>query len=76
MMETKVQMGVGKIIQALPLGQNTLFGRTVQVHPQINIPGERLKLGIQLQNTIHSVSFSAQVMSVEQKGHPFALILG
>ena len=76
MMETKVQMGVGKIIQALPLGQNTLFGRTIQVHPQINIPGERLKLGIQLQNTIHSVSFSAQVMSVEQKGHPFALILG
>ena len=68
MVEAEVHVGVGKIVQALSLGQNTLFGRTVQVHPQINIPGERLQLGIQIQNTIHSVSFSAQVLSNPMEG--------
>ena len=64
-MEAKVHVSVGKIVQALSLGQNMLLRRPVQVHPQINVPGERLKLGIQIQNTIHSVSFSAQVLSIE-----------
>ena len=75
-MEAKVHVSVGKIIQALSLGQNTFFCRPVQVHPQINIPGERLKLGIQIQNTIHSVSFSAKVLSIQWRAvSPFAPIL-
>ena len=32
-MEAKVHVSVGKIIQALSLGQNALFCRPVQVHP-------------------------------------------
>ena len=46
--EAIIIVGVGKIIQRLPLCKDTVFRLTVQVHTQINIPGKVFQLGIQL----------------------------
>ena len=44
--ESVVIVGVGKIRQGLISRQKTSFRCVIQEHPQINIPGKRLKLGI------------------------------
>ena len=46
-------VGVGEIVQRHTLGQNAVLGGPVQEHPQVDIAGEVLQLGIQFQNTIH-----------------------
>ena len=47
MVEAEVVMGVGELVQGLPLGKDPALGCPVQEHAQINVPRKRLQLGIQ-----------------------------
>ena len=50
-------MSICKIIQGLAVVQQTVLGGTIQEHPQIDISGEALQLGIQFKQSIHNVTF-------------------
>ena len=47
MVEAEVVMGVGELVQGLPLGQDPALGGPVQEHAQIDVPRKRFQLGIQ-----------------------------
>ena len=55
--ETIVVMSIGEIIQDLTFIQQTILGGAVQEHPQIDVSGEALQLGIQFKQSIHNVTF-------------------
>ena len=53
MMEAVVIVGVGKIIEGLAFAQDPILGCPVQEHPQVDVAGERLQLGVQFQKSVH-----------------------
>ena len=55
MVEAEVFVGIGEFTEGLPLGKNSVLGVLIQTHPQIDVSGEVLELGIQFQNTIHDL---------------------
>ena len=53
MMEAEKLIGVGKVVQALPLLQNTVTGGAIEKHAQVDVPGKGGKLGVEFKNAIH-----------------------
>ena len=49
-------MGIGKLQQRAVLGQDPVFGAAVQEHPQIDIPGKFLQLGVIFEDLIHNIT--------------------
>ena len=55
MVNTKIIVGICKIIQCIAIGQKASLGVPVKLHPVINVPGKILQLRIQFQQSIHGV---------------------